>query len=245
MFPGFRVSAASFVLASTMFLACSTDPTTAPVHPAPVVPVADSPAHAVDLFRWATENRSFDSYRTLFTDDFVFAFASIDTNGNSWRDDNWSREIELLSFQHLVTGGGEQAPATFLSLALSNQAVKSDPRPGKGDSRHRLATSNCMLNVQFSDGMMANISGRIDLYLARGDVAALPADLGRAPDSTRWYVERWEDVTYSPMTSASRSLRGGVAAPSAAHAARHWTWGSLKALYLPAAPLAGGWVARP
>jgi hypothetical protein len=221
--------AAAFILSSTMFLACSTNPTEPVPHPAPAVPVADTPAHAIDRFRWALENRSFDSYRTLFTADFVFAFAAFDTNGNAWRDDRWTREPELRSFQHLVAGGGERAPASLVNLFLDRTlVVTNDERAGKDDpAHHRQVVSQCSMTVQCGDGSALNVNGRLALFLVRGDVAALPADLGRAPDSTAWYIERWEDRTIAT-----------VAATSQAQPSRTWSWGSLKTLYLDSAPTA-------
>ena len=59
--------------------------------------------------------------------------------------------------------------------------------------------------------------------MVRGDSAAIPAELGFGPDSTRWYIERWEDET---LSSGSRTLP--VAAPQPA---RNTTWGMILTLY--------------
>ena len=242
MFGVFRLVLAAFLLSSSMFLACSTNPTEpVPPHPTPVMPLADTPAHAVDAFRWAMENRSFDSYRTLFTDDFVFEFAALDTSGNAYRNDAWTREDELLSFRHLTIGGGVRSPASRVTLVLDRTfLVKPDPRPGKDSVKNKLVVSQCNLTVQITDGSAMNVNGKLGLYLVRGDAAVLPADLGRAPDSTAWYVERWEDNTFAPaLVSAGRT------SVAAAQPSMSWTWGSLKALYLPSAPPALASAARP
>lgn len=238
MFPGFRLVAGAFILSSSMFLACSTNPTGPVPVPAPVVPVADTPAHAVDRFRWAMENRSFETYRTLFTDDFVFAFAALDTSGNAWRNDPWTRENELLSFQHLAVGGGRSAPASLVTLILDRRlTVVPDPRPGKDPVTNQHVVSQCNLTVQTSEGRAYNISGKLGLFLVRGDAAVLPADLGHAPDSTRWYIERWEDQTFAPTALSVP----GTSQLMAAQPSQNYSWGSLKALYLPSAPaLASG-----
>ena len=46
------------------------------------------------------------------------------------------------------------------------------------------------------DPVLYNISSRQELYLVRGDAAALPA--GAVANATRWYVRRWEDLATNP-----------------------------------------------
>ena len=41
-----------------------------------------------------------------------------------------------------------------------------------------------------------SISGYVNFFLVRGDSAGVPADVSAPHDSTRWYVERWEDDTF-------------------------------------------------
>jgi len=66
-----------------------------------------------------------------------------------------------------------------------------------------------------------DVSGFANFFLVRGDSASIPDDLrqrGFFPDSTHWYVELWEDDTFSGD--------GARAMP-----AKKFTWGSLKAFY--------------
>jgi len=63
----------------------------------------------------------------------------------------------------------------------------------------------------------------VRFHLVRGDSALLPQELldrGARRDSTRWYVERWDDETVGPAATLP---------------ARNLTWGRLKLLYLGAA----------
>ena len=79
------------------------------------------------------------------------------------------------------------------------------------------------------------VSGFATFYLTRGDVAAIPDELkdrGFGPDSTRWYIERWEDDTANPQTGG-RALAAPVAPARATPALDefHRTWGGVKVTY--------------
>src|SRR5262245_7412727 len=128
MFPGIRLILGAWLLSTTMFLACSTH-TTEPI-PSPIFPMphADSPTHAVEAFRLCWQNSSFETYRTLFTDDYTFEFAVLDTNGSAYRSPPWTRDDELQSFTHLVSGGGQPKPVTKVMLTLGSVVVGKDPR---------------------------------------------------------------------------------------------------------------------
>jgi len=63
--------------------------------------------------------------------------------------------------------------------------------------------------------------GFANFFMVRGDSALIPADLaarGFRPDSTRWYIERWEDDTFQEV--------GARAMPTSTA-----TWGTIKVLY--------------
>jgi hypothetical protein len=78
------------------------------------------------------------------------------------------------------------------------------------------------------------VLGFESLYFVRGDSACIPQELrdrGYEPDSTRWWIEHWEEfVVASGAPSAPRVARPPPLRPV--------TLGALKALYLdsPAAP---------
>jgi hypothetical protein len=227
MFPGVRLVLATWLLTTTMFLSCTTHttaPAPSPIHPAPH---ADSPAHAVEAFRWSWQNPSFETYRTLFTDDYTFEFAVLDSNGSLYRSAPWTRDDELQSFTHLVSGGGQSEPVASILLTLGTLVVGEDPRPGMNDpERRRLATASCALRIETSDGSVSQVTGKLRLFLVRGDLANLPADLGRTADAGTWYIERWEDGT------------GSITGASEAQPAEASSWGSIKARYRDAATIA-------
>ena len=59
--------------------------------------------------------------------------------------------------------------------------------------------------------------------MVRGDSASVAPDPGAAPDSGRWYIERW--VEAAPVTGAAR-IR-----PAAVEPAQRITLGAIKQLY--------------
>ena len=178
-------------------------------------PVADSPQNAARLVEWCWTRLDTTSYRTLFTSDFQFVFGALDPYGNAYRDTSWTRSDELISFHHLVAGGNASQPqATTSSCVLDRFWATDDPRPGKAGGWHKLIRTSVTLYVLTEAGEQT-VSGYANFFLVRGDSAAVPG----ARDSTRWYVDRWEDDTY-PYLSGTHAMPVEKA-----------TWGSTKALY--------------
>src|SRR5207247_9131445 len=136
--------------------------------------------------------------------------------------DAWTREDEMAFATHLFVGGHPtEPPAIRISLRFDrNLLVRVDPRPGKNPDWHKLIRTSLSLVVV--DSMKeTTITGFGSFYLVRGDSAAVPAEIepfGYAPDSTHWYIDRWEDDT--------ASSGGGRAMPT-----KSVTLGALKALY--------------
>jgi hypothetical protein len=91
-------------------------------------------------------------------------------------------------------------------------------------------TTQVLLDIRTTDGSAIDISGAAVFYLVRGHSAVIPADLGAGPDSTRWYIRRWEDQTVQPTAPVVQGFR---AQPSSSR-----TWGQIKALYLDPMPVA-------
>lgn len=224
---------ATLILATAPLSLAGCSKSAAPVQPAPdplaAMPQPGTPSGAVRAFEWGWKQRSRDAYRMLFTSDFVFNFSNRDSAGTHWTTDNpWGHDEEQASFGSLVKGGDASQPAaTQIELTLDqNFTVLSDPRPGMNDSRRKSITTPVNLTVTTTDGASSNIFGSVTLYLVRGDLAAIPPELGLPADSTRWYVDGWYDDT-----------NGTAAAPARANApqpTKSRTWGSLKSLYLPA-----------
>jgi hypothetical protein len=218
--------------ACTLALAsCSVVRTTSP-RMAPGL-AADSPAHLVNAFAWAWTHRDTSAYLALLTDDFEFVLAAGDSVGNAFPNATWDLEVERVALGHLFVGGGANPPARNIQLGIDNHVVATpDPRPGRTWPWHqvlRVAVAlQCTVEASGTTGVLA-CTGYAGFHVVRGDSAALSPDRAAAggADSTRWYLQRWEDETLPAAGPAARAL------PAVA-----MTWGDLKASRL-AEPLAG------
>ena len=165
-------------------------------------PAPNSPANVVKLFAWCWLNRDPSLYAEIFTDDYRFIFAPNDSAGNPYRDSPWIREYELSSAQHMFVGGADKPPASEIQITIDNLLVAlSDPRPGKNPTYHRSIRTHVLLNITVDQNGAPDVStvqGYALFYLVRGDSAVIPSELraqGFRSDSTRWWIERWEDET--------------------------------------------------
>ena len=88
---------------------------------------------------------------------------------------------------------------------------------------HRTIRTSVMLTVDAADSLgtlFREIRGFAKFYMVRGDSAAIPDDQirqGVGPDSTRWWIQLWEDET--------------LPAGSRANPALNTTWGAIKARF--------------
>lgn len=178
-------------------------------------PVPSSPENILRLFEWCWNNRAIDEYREVFTDDYRFAFAQTDSAGNAYRDQPYRREDELASATNLFVGGGAQPPASSISLTFDrNLYVQPDSRAGRNPRWHKQITTRVTLSVR-ADEIAYDVQGSALFFVVRGDSATIPPaliDQGFRRDSTRWWIERWEDQTVQ--------LGGGLSAGEM-HAAAH------------------------
>ena len=186
----------ALILAALGASSCSKD--SSPTAPAPVdpAPAANSPENALLRLQWAWVNRDPEVAEGLFTDDFVFVFSGTDSAGMAYRDAPWVREDELGCNQHMFAGGASEPPATSITLDFDRVLRKSqDTRPGKRNKWHwRIETSVALTVRNVNQSFECN--GRATFYFVRGDSAAIPPELvmqGVRPDSTRWWIERWEE----------------------------------------------------
>jgi len=186
-------------------------------------PAASSPAEAVRRLEWSWRHRATAPYQDLFSADYRFVPAAADSGTPA----DWSRPDELAFAQNLFVDGTGSAPPAY-SIALDLDPSLTDvpsPFPGEDGRWHRriVTTFNAGIRVPSGD---YRIVGRAAFTVVRGDSAKIPqalVDIGYLPDSTRWWVERWED---QPQGLAS----------SRATASRSWTIALLKTLYLGEAP---------
>jgi hypothetical protein len=213
---------------STGLPGCGKETATAPAPPQP--PVAGSPKNALLALQWAAEHRDFAVMRTLFADDFVFVFAAQDSAGNAYRDTPWTREDELAFWLHLFEGGSTEPPADRITLDYTNTLTTfPSSRPGHHPTWHKEVRAEVNLRIQRGESSL-EVRGPSMFFFVRGDSAAIPQELideGYLPDSTRWWIERWEDETIS--SAATFVLRGP--APATPNPTRAFTWGTIKVLY--------------
>lgn len=188
--------------------------------------VPDSPKALIDAFALAWNHRDPGQYPELFTDDYEFAFASVDSAGNAFANRSLTRGDEIEIARHLfVTGTASNPPAQRIVLTFDRTFIpEPDSRPGKTYPWHVEVKRNVVLAVDTADQAF-RITGAVRFFLVRGDSAAIPPDLaarGFRPDPNRWWIERWEDETLDT---------GGASTEDAPTPTATRTWGALKALY--------------
>jgi hypothetical protein len=199
-------------------------------------PVPDSPSNVLRLLEWCYEYRAIAEYRELFDADYRFVFSVLDKYGNEYRDRFWNREDELESTSHLFQGGDANQPAAAsIRIDLErNFVVTNDPRfPGQGRWRKQIRTSVTLIILDVNQ-TQTQATGYALFSLARGDVAQIPEELrerGFGPDSTRWYIERHEDLTQAPSTGAARAIDGRQQDLAQATFFSRRSWGYVKAFY--------------
>jgi hypothetical protein len=201
-------------------------------------PVPNTPANVVKLFEWCWLNRDAAQYREVFTDDYRFQFAPNDSAGGPYQGRPWIREDELASASHLFQGGTDRPPASRIQISLEQSLLAlPDPRPGKNKRWHKSIRSSVELTVTVDQNGapdVSTISGYALFFLVRGDSAAIPSELGFRPDSTRWWIERWEDETAGATGSPSALRPAGPDGATRAVAGRTMrliTFGRLKTLF--------------
>ena len=162
-------------------------------------PTPNSPQNAVKLFEWCWVNRGVDEYRELFTDDYVFISAGTDSAGNPSRDIQARRDDEVQTAENMFIGSAEKAPAEQITLLFDKSLIAfPDTRPGKNSRWHKQIRTSVDLKVRIDSGNSVEVTGNALFFITRGDSAAIPAELksrGFAPDSLRWWIDRWEDET--------------------------------------------------
>jgi hypothetical protein len=210
-------------------------------------PEPNSPENVVRLFEWCWSHRSIEEYRGVFTEDYTFQFAVLDTFGNAYRDRPWRYEDEVISSTNIFVGGSPtEPPATRCDLTLDpTLIVVNDPRAGKNPGWHKQISTNVDLRIK-TDDQEYRITGRARFFLVRGDSAIVPPDLGIPNSPNRWFIERWEDETLpesglliagpaaaaaSAPTRAADPATSRTAAPAAAGFPLDVSWGAVRAVY--------------
>lgn len=198
----------------------------APPAEADLSPAPTSPEGIVRRFEWSWKNRGAAAYASDFTDDYRFQFEEFDSAGSAYRDVPWTREDELRMAGGMFTGNADHARASDIQLDFDRTLIPlSDDRPGRQNRWHRSIRTHVDLKVTFDRGAgpeVNEVHGFAKFYLVRGDSAAIPPDLvarGVGPDSTRWWIDRWEDETSAAGVGTS------------ANPTMEMTWGRVKVLF--------------
>lgn len=211
-------------------------------------PVPIDPRSTLLLFKWCWENRSIEDYRELFTDDYIFVFAETDSAGNAFRDTPWTREDEMISQTNLFVGGSaSEPPADRITLEFTNTLnTFGSTFPGHDPNWHKTIRAEVYLRVTRGESTL-EVRGPGLFFFVRGDSAAIPDEIRDrvAADSTRWFIERWEDETVSSGAGAFSARRVTVATGTAGTAVEAVeplplppsirTWGGLKEYFRHAA----------
>src|SRR5712692_4455307 len=162
-----------------------------------VAPTPTTPQNAVKLFEWCWKHRGVEEYKELFTADYLFASATLDSAGNQQRDVVTRRDDEVQTAQNMFIGSGDRQPAAKITLSFDQNLVPfDDPRAGKIAKWHKTIRTSVDLTVLIEEGNLLEVNGHALFFLTRGDSAAIPAELvsrGFKPDSLRWWIDRWED----------------------------------------------------
>ena len=181
-----------------------------------VAPSPSSPENAVKLFEWCWVNRGVEEYKELFTADYVFKSAELDSAGNQSRIET-HRDEEIDTAQNMFVGSAERAPAARITLSFDRNLSKhNDTRAGKNPGWHQTIRTHVDLKVDIEEGNTLEVTGAALFYLTKGDSALIPTDLiarGFKPDPARWWIDRWEDET----------IGSGIAAALARHTGPHST----------------------
>jgi hypothetical protein len=218
----------------------SDDNPTRPVPPADGLPAgtpaADTPAHFAQRLEATWESQVETEYAKLLTDDFHFRFSvSSDPLLVGAYGNNWKRAEEIDALTHLFHGFANAASDTIpgastIDITMTGVQYVNDLEHSDSTAQYKkvvITSFDATIQVPAaSEPVVYQISSRQELYLVRGDAAALPA--GAVADSTRWYVRRWDDLSVGSL-----ARKGPIT-----HAARAASLGSMKALYhdLPTPP---------
>lgn len=171
-------------------------------------PVPNSASQVVELFAWCWNNRAYQEYTEIFTADFRFQYVDPDSAGSDNRGAFYDRTEELnIALNLFVEGSATSPPARSITLTIERPLIElPDPRPGKTWPWHKSISTDVLLRIDTGEQEFV-VDGRARFFLVRGDSADIPTTLTRfSRDSTRWWIERWEDETDSGEHVAAGAL---------------------------------------
>jgi len=211
----------------------------------PETPLNDTPQNTMIRFQRAYDHQDITSYKNLLSSDFRYTFsAQTDQNLVNQYGNNWGKDDETESAQHLLTGftnslGKYVGPASNIVISFNGDQYLQDFQHGTDSTSFYayVPVTQVLLAIDVSDPTSGtityNINAEHDFYLVRGDVAVLDAGQSNATD--RWYIRRWDDrsLPLSPAVLQIASANTAVAGSNSFGAATptHASWGSLKDTY--------------
>ena len=204
-----------------------------PEPPPPDVPAtATTPGLALRRLEWSWKHRAVEPCRDLFTCDYEFAFAPGDPAGERFVGRPWTRPDEIDFLRHMFeTGSAGVPPASYVGLDMEDDPpALPDDRPGKEPRWHRRIETPFVAVVEAPEREF-RVLGIERFYFVRGDSACIPQELrdhGYSPDSTLWWIERWEDYWVTTEPAGAPAARAMPARPV--------TVGLVKATYLDSPP---------
>lgn len=222
-------------LVTALLIACvasgCSKSSTRPMLPPVQVAVATTPVAALQALGLALDARDTTAYRELFTTDYVFRLDPRDPAFFEWPGPVLTRSDELIAAAHMFRVGNQTvAAANRIEVTwLDSLIAFPDGRPGKTSPYHAMIATRGRILADLGDAIL-DISDPQVFYLVRGDSAQIPPELGVAADSTRWFIERWEDYA---LASPAAWEHARNARPAQTTPGSRKLWGSLKKLYLP------------
>ncbi len=199
------------------------DGPTAPEAPADTFTVATTPAAAAERLLETYEAQNLARYAGNLTTDFRFIFSSqADPDLVAEYGETWGADDETAAANHLFNGfvddQGQYQPAavTVESAAPFIHVFVDSTHLDSLAHYARVAIPRLLLEMTLEDDRGFNVDAPFNVFVVRGDAARLGP--GQAPDSTLWYIRRFEDL------SSALSRARLPATPS--------SWGSIRAQYL-------------
>ena len=135
----------------------------------------------------------------------------------------------MIRRHHLTVGAlivaGADSSSTVSYVIDRNPVPFPDSRPGRNAAWHKQVRTSVRIVIRGS-GSIGNydLTGNALFFVTRGDSTAIPVELrarGVQPDSTRWWLDRYEDETLA-----------GSSVVFATNPSVRWTFGALLSYFL-------------
>lgn len=161
-------------------------------------PQPTSSRNVMKLFKWCWDNQNITEYEKVFTDDFKFAFAESDSQGNQFPGRVLIREEEIESARFLFVGGRSgEPPANSISLQYVSPLIPDrDTRPGKEPPFNVMFQTDVDITLRMDSGTIRVHSKAVFFAVIWGaaDIDDVVAALHIPVNERRWFIERYEEL---------------------------------------------------